>query len=84
MKTVSRMVQGEVLKAVAFVTVAFLALFAFIDLVDELRWVDSSNPEGYQVRHAMALVATLAISTRDDLIPLRRPVGSGFVAKIIE
>ena len=36
MKTVSRMVQGEVLKAVAFVTVAFLALFAFIDFVDEL------------------------------------------------
>ena len=79
MKTVSRMVQGEVLKAVAFVTVAFLALFAFIDLVDELRWVDSSNPEGYQVRHAMAFVATLAVSTLYDLIPITVLIGSVFV-----
>ena len=36
MKTVSRMVQGEMLKSVGFVTLAFLALFAFIDFVDEL------------------------------------------------
>ena len=79
MKTVSRMVQGEVLKAVAFVTVAFLALFAFIDFVDELRWVDSSNAGGYQVRHAMAFVATLSVSTLYDLIPITVLIGSVFV-----
>ena len=58
MKTVRRMVQGEVLRSVGFVTLAFLALFVFIDLVAELRWVDPANPEGYQVRHAVAYVAT--------------------------
>ena len=79
MKTVSRMIQGEVLKAVAFVTIAFLALFAFIDFVDELRWVDSSNPQGYQVRHALAFVATLSASTLYDLIPITVLIGSVFV-----
>lgn len=79
MKTVSRMVQGEVLRSVGFVTLAFLALFVFIDLVDELRWVDSANPEGYQVRHAVAYVATLSISTLYDLIPITVLIGSVFV-----
>ena len=79
MKTVSRMVQGEVLKSVAFVTLAFLALFAFIDFVDELRWVESSNPQGYQVRHAVAFVATLSASTLYDLIPITVLIGSVFV-----
>ena len=79
MKTVSRMIQGEVLRSVAFVTVAFLALFAFIDFVDELRWVDSANPRGYQVRHALAFVATLSASTLYDLIPITVLIGSVFV-----
>jgi lipopolysaccharide export system permease protein len=79
MKTVSRMIQGEVLKAVAFVTVAFLALFAFIDFVDELRWVESGNPQGYQIRHALAFVATLSASTLYDLIPITMLIGSVFV-----
>ena len=79
MKIVSRMVQGEVLKAVAFVTLAFLSLFAFFDFVDELRWVDTSNPDGYQVRHAMAFVATLSVSTLYDLIPITVLIGSVFV-----
>ena len=79
MKTVSRMVQREVLRSVGFVTLAFLALFVFIDLVDELRWVDSANPEGYQVRHAVAYVATLSISTLYDLIPITVLIGSVFV-----
>lgn len=79
MKTVSRMVQREVLRSVGFVTLAFLALFVFIDLVDELRWVDSANPQGYQVRHAVAYVATLSVSTLYDLIPITVLIGSVFV-----
>ncbi len=79
MKTVSRMIQGEVLKAVAFVTIAFLALFAFIDFVDELRWVDNTSPQGYQVRHAIAFVVTLSASTLYDLIPITVLIGSVFV-----
>ena len=63
MKTVRRMIYADVLASVGFVTLGFLALFSFIDFVDELRWVDSANPAGYQVRHAVAFVATLAVPT---------------------
>ena len=39
MKTIRRLIHREALGAVTFVTVGFLALFFFFDLVDELRWV---------------------------------------------
>ena len=79
MKIVRNMVQREVLAAVAFATLAFLALFSFIDFVDELRWVVASDPNGYQVRHAVAFVATLSVSTLYELIPITVLIGSVFV-----
>ncbi|MEO6626012.1 MAG: LptF/LptG family permease, partial [Burkholderiaceae bacterium] len=79
MRTVSSMIQREVLAAIAFATVAFLALFSFIDLVDELRWVNSANPDGYQVRHALAFVATLSVSTLYELLPMTVLIGAVFV-----
>ena len=39
MKTIRRFIYREVILSVAFATLAFLALFFFFDLVDELRWV---------------------------------------------
>ena len=36
MKTLRRLIYGEILIAVLFVLLAFLALFSFFDLVDEL------------------------------------------------
>lgn len=75
MKTVRRMIYADVLASVGFLTVAFLALFSFIDFVDELRWVDSANPAGYQVRHAVAFVATLAVSRLYELIPITVLIG---------
>ena len=56
MKTVRRMIYMDVLISVGFSTLGFLGLFSFIDFVDELRWVDASNPAGYQVRHALMFV----------------------------
>ena len=79
MKIVRNMIQREVLAAVTFATVAFLALFSFIDFVDELRWVVASDPNGYQVRHAVAYVATLSVSTLYELIPITVLIGSVFV-----
>ena len=38
MRTIRRLIYGEVLAAVAFVTLGFLSLYFFFDLVDELRW----------------------------------------------
>ena len=39
MKTIRRLIYGEVLAAVAFVPLAFLALFFFFDFVDELPYL---------------------------------------------
>ena len=36
MKTIRRLIYGEILVAVGFVLLAFLSLFFFFDLVDEL------------------------------------------------
>ena len=79
MNTVRRMIQRDVVLSVGFATMAFLALFAFIDFVDELRWVNSAAPDGYQVRHAVAFVATLSVSTLYELIPITVLIGSVFV-----
>ncbi len=79
MNTVRRMVYGEVIAAVGFTTLAFLALFSFIDFVDELRWVNTASAQGYQVRHAVAFVATLAVSSVYELLPITVLIGSVFV-----
>ena len=52
MKTIRHLIYREALSAVAFVTLGFLALFFFFDMVDELRWVGRTGPDGYQLSHA--------------------------------
>lgn len=79
MMTVRRMIYSEVIAAVGFTTLAFLALFSFIDFVDELRWVNSAGPDGYQLRHAIAFVGTLAVSSLYELLPITVLIGSVFV-----
>ncbi len=79
MNTVRRMLYGEVIAAVGFTTLAFLALFSFIDFVNELRWINTAGPEGYQLRHAFMFVATLSVSSLYDLLPITVLIGSVFV-----
>ena len=55
MKTLRRFLYKEILTAVAFVTVAFLALFFFFDFVDELRWVGRSATGAYTVSAALMI-----------------------------
>ena len=55
MKILRRLIYREASLAVAYVTVAFLALFFFFDMIDELRWV-SREPGGYQLSHALLTV----------------------------
>lgn len=50
MKTVRRLLYFDVLTSVAFVAVSFLALFFFIDIVDELERVGRG---GYEVQDAL-------------------------------
>ena len=43
MKVLRNLIYREVILAVLYVTLAFLALFFFFDLVDEMRWVGSGS-----------------------------------------
>jgi hypothetical protein len=51
MKVLRNLIYREVIQAVLYVSLAFLALFFFFDLVDEMRWVGSGNA-GYTATRA--------------------------------
>ncbi|HSV69176.1 MAG TPA: LPS export ABC transporter permease LptG [Methylibium sp.] len=75
MRTVRRLLYIEVLGAVAFVTVAFLALFYFLDLVDQLGDVGRG---AYRVQHA-ALYCLLELPSHFyELFPIAVLIGTTF------
>ncbi len=78
MKTLRRLIYGEVLIAVAFVTLSFLALFFFFDFVDELQNV-GKNGGSYQVSHAFSYVLLLVPSHLYELLPISVLIGTIFV-----
>ena len=83
MKTVRRLIYRETLAAVAFVTLAFLALFFFFDFVDELQWLGKSvtgKPEdSYQLVHILAYVCLVMPSHLYELLPITVLIGTIFV-----
>jgi lipopolysaccharide export system permease protein len=79
MKTIRRLIYREILLAVAFVALGFLALFSFFDLVDELQSVGKTGPAGYQLVHALAYVALQVPSHLYELVPIAVLIGSIFV-----
>lgn len=86
MKTIRRLIYGELLISVAFVAIGFLALFSFFDLVDELQYlgknaagVMSSDANTYQIRHALLYVALMIPSHLYELTPISVLIGSIFV-----
>jgi len=78
MKTLRRLIYGEVLIAVAFVTLSFLALFFFFDFVDELQNV-GKNGGAYQVSQAFSYVLLLVPSHLYELLPISVLIGTIFV-----
>ena len=83
MKTLRRLIYGEILIAVLFVLLAFLALFSFFDLVDELPTLGRASPLDptriYALPQALAYVA-LQLPTRIyELLPIAVLIGSVFV-----
>lgn len=85
MKTLRRLIYGEILIAVLFVLLAFLALFSFFDLVDELPTLGRASPldptRVYALPQALAYVA-LQLSTRIyELLPIAVLIGSVFVTR---
>lgn len=79
MKTIRRLIYGEVLKAVAFVTLGFLCLFFFFDFVDELQAVNKSNVLGYGLPQALLYVTLLLPSHLYELLPIAVLIGTIFV-----
>lgn len=83
MKTIRRLIYGEIIVAVFFVLLAFLALFSFFDLVDELASVGRASPfnakEVYGLPQALAYVG-LQLPTRIyELLPIALLIGTVFV-----
>ena len=88
MKTIRRLIYGEVLASIALVALGFLALFFFFDLVDELQYLGKNNglPSGlptandiYQIRHALLYVGLLVPNHLYELLPISVLIGTIFV-----
>jgi len=77
MNTLRRFIFREVVVSVAFVTLAFLALFFFFDMVDELRWV--GRTAGYQLSYAVLFVALGLPKHLYELLPITVLIGTIFV-----
>ena len=79
MKTLRRLIYGEVFSAVSFVTLGFLGLFFFFDLIDELQWVGKGGRGGYQMSHALTYVTLMIPSHVYELMPIAVLIGTIFV-----
>ena len=78
MKVLRNLIYREVIQAVIYVSLAFLALFFFFDLVDEMRWVGSGNA-GYTATHALMFVALAIPGHLYELMPIAVLIGAIFV-----
>jgi lipopolysaccharide export system permease protein len=79
MKTIRRLIHGEIIRSVSFVALGFLALFVFFDLVDQLQTLSRYKFQGYQIQHALMFVALLMPSHLYELLPISVLIGSIFV-----
>jgi lipopolysaccharide export system permease protein len=73
MKVLQRYVSSEIFGSVLFVLVAFLALFAFFDLMGELSEVGRG---GYRLQHAFMYVAMGLPGYVYDLMPIAALIGT--------
>jgi len=73
MKVLHRYVSAEIVISVLFVLLAFLALFAFFDLMSELPEIGRG---GYQVQHAFIYVAMGLPSYIYELMPIAALIGT--------
>ena len=80
MKTIRRLIYGEILMTTGFVLLAFLALFFFFDLVEELPdlgRVSRLEPGiSYEMRHALLYVGLLLPNRVYELLPISVLIGS--------
>lgn len=79
MKTLRRLIYGEVMAKVGFATMGFVGLFFFFDLVDELKWIGQGPGNAYSIRHALAYVLLLVPGHVYELMPITVLIGTIFV-----
>ena len=79
MKTLRRLLYGEMLVSVALVTLGFVTLFYFFDFVEELQAVTKHAATGYSVVQAMLYVALMLPSHLYELLPITVLIGTIFV-----
>jgi lipopolysaccharide export system permease protein len=79
MKTIRRLLYGEVMVAVAFVTLGFLSLFFFFDFVEEVQSLGRKAAGEYRLMHALAYVALMIPSHLYELLPIAVLIGTIFV-----
>ena len=75
MRTVRRLLYTEIIQAVVFVAVAFLALFYFIDLVEELQ---DMGRNGYRLQHAVLQCLLALPGHLYDLFPIALLIGATY------
>lgn len=73
MKVLQKYFASEILKSVLFVLVAFLALFAFFDLIGELKYVGRT---GYRWQHAFLYVVMSLPGYAYELMPIAVLIGT--------
>ena len=79
MRTIRRLIHGEIIRAVSFVAIGFLSLFVFFDLVDQLQALSKNKYAGYQFQHALMYVSLLIPSHLYELLPISVLIGAIFV-----
>ena len=77
MKTIRRFIYREILRAVAFVGVAFLLLFVFFDLVDQLQYLNSAG--GYPLSQVLLFVTLRVPNHIYQLLPIAVLIGAIYV-----
>jgi lipopolysaccharide export system permease protein len=75
-RVLQRYFAREIIRSVAFVLVAFLALFAFFDLISELKLVGVG---GYELQHAFLYVALGLPGYTYELMPIAALIGTIWV-----
>jgi len=73
MRIVRRYIAGEIYSSTAFVFFAFLALFGFFDLINELGEIGKGN---YRLQHALFFVALSAPTHIYELFPIAVLIGT--------
>ncbi len=79
MRTIRRLIYSEVLRAVGFVTLAFLALFFFFDMVDQMGELNHGAARGYTLRYALLYVALQIPNHFYELLPIAVLIGTIYV-----